>query len=269
MSLALRLPLLTAFVLAASGARMIKHKRVHEAQASGQSSSLLFSQLFDPASSTFTYLLGDAESKEAVLIDPVLEQKDRDLATIDELGLTLKYVINTHVHADHITSGGLIREERPIQTVISRASGARADWLVEPGEKIKFGRFDLEVIATPGHTLGCSTFLLAGTPSKMVFTGDALLIRGCGRTDFQGGSAETLYESIHSNIFTLPDETLVYPAHDYKGRNVSTVEDERNYNPRLTKTKEEYVELMANLNLRTPPMIDITVPANLMCGVQD
>lgn len=173
------------------------------------------------------------------------------------------------MHADHITSGGLIREERPIQTVISRASGARADVLVEPGEKIEFGRFALEVIATPGHTPGCSTLLLAGAPSKMVFTGDTLLIRGCGRTDFQGGSAESLYESIHSNIFTLPGETLVYPAHDYKGRNVSTVEDEQNDNPRLAKTKEEFVELMANLNLRTPPMIDITVPANLMCGIQD
>mmetsp|Transcript_2473 Transcript_2473/g.7049 ORF Transcript_2473/g.7049 Transcript_2473/m.7049 type:complete len:414 (-) Transcript_2473:92-1333(-) len=230
---------------------------------------LIFQQLFDPVSSTFTYALGCAETEEAILIDPVLEQKDRDLTTLTDQGLTLKYVVNTHCHADHITSGGVIRKELPeVRTVISKASGASADILTEPGDKVDFGKFSIEAIATPGHTDGCTTWLLKGSPS-MIFTGDALLIRGCGRTDFQQGSSETLYESVHSKIFTLPDDTLIYPGHDYKGRNVSTVKEEKQFNPRLSKSKDEFVKIMSELNLPYPGKIDVAVPANMKCGVQD
>jgi len=230
---------------------------------------LVFSQLFDSETCTYTYVLGCQDTKEAVLLDPVLEQKDRDLVVLRELGLKLRYVINTHAHADHITSGGLIRKELPeVRTVISKASGAKADWQAEPGEKVAFGRFALEALPTPGHTEGCVTWLLKGSPT-MVFTGDALLIRGCGRTDFQGGDSGKLYDSVHSNIFSLPGDTVVYPGHDYKGRNVSTVDEEKRYNPRLSKTKDEFVKLMSELNLPYPKQIDTAVPANMMCGVQD
>lgn len=230
---------------------------------------VLFRQLFDPESNTFTYVIGCGASREALLIDPVLEQKDRDLTALAEMGLALRYVVNTHAHADHITSGGAIRKDHPeVRTVISKASGAKGDVLVEPGDKIAVGGLALECLATPGHTLGCMSFLLPGSPAR-VFTGDALLIRGCGRTDFQQGSSETLYESVHSKIFALPGDTLVYPGHDYKGRNVSTVDEERRFNPRLAKTKEEFVKIMAELKLPYPKKLDVAVPANMMCGVQD
>jgi len=231
--------------------------------------SLIMSQLFDPETSTFTYLLGCIASKEAVLIDPVLEQKDRDLTAVSELGLTLRHVLNTHAHADHITSGGLIRKQLPeVRTVISRASGAKADVFVDPGDKVSFGSFALQALATPGHTSGCITWYLEGTP-PMVFTGDALLIRGCGRTDFQQGDAGLLYDSVHQQIFSLPGETLVYPGHDYKGRSVSTVDEERRFNSRLTKSKDDFIKLMSELNLPYPKQMDKAVPANLVCGVQD
>lgn len=230
---------------------------------------LIFKQLFDRETSTFTYMLGCRSTQEAVLIDPVLEQKDRDLSTIEELGLQLRYVVNTHCHADHITSGGAIRKELPeVRTVISEASGARADVKVQEGDKVAFGKFSLEALATPGHTDGCITWLLQGAPA-MVFTGDALLIRGCGRTDFQQGDAGSLYDSVHSKIFTLPGDTLIYPGHDYKGRNVSTVDEEKRYNPRLTQARGDFVKLMSELNLPYPKKIDAAVPANLACGIQD
>jgi len=236
-------------------------------QSLGQ--GLVFTQLFDPESSTFTYLLGCSASKECVLIDPVLEQRERDLQRVREAGMTLKYVLNTHCHADHVTSGGTIRKELPsVQTVISRASGAKADVLVDPGDKVTFGSFALEALPTPGHTNGCVTWHLPGTP-PMIFTGDALLIRGCGRTDFQQGSSETLYESVHGKLFTLPGDTLVYPGHDYKSRTVSTVEEERRFNPRLTKSKEEFAQIMAGLGLPYPKKMDVAVPANMVCGIQD
>ncbi|KAK3161513.1 hypothetical protein QOZ80_1BG0078060 [Eleusine coracana subsp. coracana] len=237
---------------------------------------LLFRQLFEKESSTYTYLLADVTDpdKPAVLIDPVDRTVDRDLNLIKELGLKLVYAMNTHVHADHVTGTGLIKTKLPVvKSVISKASGAIADHFVDHGDKIYFGNLFLEVRATPGHTAGCVTYVTGdtdGQPSpRMAFTGDALIIRACGRTDFQGGSSDQLYQSVHSQIFTLPKDTLLYPAHDYKGFTVSTVEEEIAYNARLSKDKKTFKSIMENLNLSYPKMMDVAVPANLVCGIQD
>lgn len=230
---------------------------------------MLLRQLFDAQSSTYTYLLWDSNTLESILIDPVVEQVDRDLGFIKELGLNLVYAVNTHCHADHITGSGEIKKRLPhVKSVIAKASEARADILLEEGDVVNVGQHQLKALFTPGHTNGCVTYY---TPCNggMAFTGDTLLIRGCGRTDFQQGSAPRLYDSVHEKIFTLPDETLVYPAHDYKGRTVSTVWEEKKWNPRLSKTKEEFVDIMANLNLPYPSMIDKAVPANLKCGIDE
>jgi len=222
-------------------------------------------------SSTLTYILTDPESKEAIIIDPVLEQVDRDLTVIKQLGCKLVLALNTHAHADHITGSGLLKAKlgSSIRSVISRASGAKADILVDDNEEVVWanGNQRLRVIATPGHTAGCVCYF--DSTMQVVFTGDVLLIGGCGRTDFQGGSAETLYESVHTRLFTLPNTTLVYPAHDYKGRRYTTIGAEKTTNPRLTKSKSEFVELMANLNLPYPKKIDAAVPANMVCGITD
>ncbi|XP_056449103.1 persulfide dioxygenase ETHE1, mitochondrial isoform X3 [Gadus chalcogrammus] len=176
--------------------------------------------------------------------------------------------VNTHCHADHITgSGQLKRRVTGLQSAISRLSGASADLLLSEGDTIPFGRHVLTVRETPGHTDGCVTLVLGD--QSLAFTGDALLIRGCGRTDFQQGCAKRLYDSVHKKIFTLPDQCLVYPAHDYKGQTVSTVGEERRFNPRLTKNLEEFIDIMNNLNLQKPAKIDIAVPANLVCGLHD
>ncbi|KAH7685984.1 Persulfide dioxygenase protein [Dioscorea alata] len=240
------------------------------------SPKLLFRQLFEKESSTYTYLLADVghPEKPALIVDPVDRTVDRDLSLVKELGLKLIYAMNTHVHADHITGTGLIKSRvSGVKSVISTASNAKADILVEHGDKIYFGNLFLEVRATPGHTLGCLTYVTGDEPDqphpRMAFTGDALLIRGCGRTDFQGGSSNKLYESVHSQIFTLPKDTLLYPAHDYKGFTVSTVEEEMLYNPRLSKDEDTFKTIMENLNLPYPKMIDAAVPANLVCGMQD
>ncbi|XP_048357255.1 persulfide dioxygenase ETHE1, mitochondrial isoform X2 [Sphaerodactylus townsendi] len=235
---------------------------------SAQRRGLLFRQLFEAESFTYTYLLADAKTKEAVLIDPVLETARRDTALVKQLGLNLLYAVNTHCHADHITGTGLLKQLLPgCRSVISRHSGASADVLIGDGHTLQFGGMALEAHSTPGHTDGCLTYVL--NDKSMAFTGDALLIRGCGRTDFQQGSPESLYRSVHEKIFSLPGDCLVYPAHDYTGQTVSTVEEERALNPRLTLPLEAFVELMNNLNLPKPKQIDFAVPANLRCGIQD
>eukprot|EP00435_Cladocopium_sp_Y103_P076037 s49_g74.t1 len=181
-------------------------------------------QLFDTqGSSTFSYLVGCTKSHEAVLIDPVLGMEGRDLALADELGFKVKYVLNTHCHADHITSGGAIKKLHPeVKTLISAASGAAADLKLKDGDQVHFGDYALKSVATPGHTDGCITFVLEGPGDpKAAFTGDTLLIRGCGRTDFQQGNASALYESVHQKIFSLPEDTKIYPGHDYNGRNAA------------------------------------------------
>jgi sulfur dioxygenase len=225
-------------------------------------------QLFDNESSTYTYLLWDQATKDAILVDPVDIQVDRDLEAIRELGLNLIYGVNTHAHADHITGTGLLKQKVDgLKSVISEASTANADVHIHHGDRIVFGSRFIEAKATPGHTDGCLSYV--ADDQSFVLTGDAMLIMGCGRTDFQGGSAEKLYESVHTQLFTLPDYTVVYPAHDYKGRTQSSIGDEKEKNPRLGggKSKEDFVEIMKNLNLDYPKKIDVAVPANLRCGV--
>eukprot|EP00490_Sorites_sp_Unknown_P012367 CAMPEP_0114680552 /NCGR_PEP_ID=MMETSP0191-20121206/54290_1 /TAXON_ID=126664 /ORGANISM="Sorites sp." /LENGTH=430 /DNA_ID=CAMNT_0001957545 /DNA_START=58 /DNA_END=1351 /DNA_ORIENTATION=+ len=228
-------------------------------------------QLFDAESSTFTYLVTCPETKDSVLIDPVLEQKDRDLKLIQDLGVNLKYVLNTHCHADHITSGGLIRKENlpELKTMISKASGAKADRHLEHGDTVDFGSLKLEAKATPGHTDGCMTFVLKTKTACFAFTGDTLLIRGCGRTDFQQGSSRHLYQNVYEQIFSMPGETFICPGHDYKNRSISTVEEEKRYNPRLTKSVEEFVEIMENLKLPNPKKIDVAVPGNMFADTRN
>lgn len=229
-------------------------------------SGLLFRQLFDRESCTYTYLLADCSTSEAVLVDPVIELAERDAELVKKLNLTLKYVANTHVHADHITGTGLLKKLVPgCESVISEASGADADVKVKCGDEIKFGGQKLEVRSTPGHTAGCITFV--SHDHSFALTGDALLIGGCGRTDFQEGSSETLYKSVHSQIFSLPEGFNLYPAHDYKGMTVTTVEDEKKFNPRLTKSVEEFCKIMNNLGLAYPKKIDASLPANKVCGL--
>ncbi|CAL9151069.1 persulfide dioxygenase ETHE1 homolog, mitochondrial-like [Musa acuminata AAA Group] len=244
--------------------------------ASPSPSRFLLRQLFEKESSTYTYLLADLAhpDKPAVLVDPVDRTVDRDISLVKELGLKLIYAVNTHVHADHVTGTGLIKKKMPeVKSVISKVSNAKADHVVEHGDKIYFGDLFLEVRATPGHTQGCVTYVTGNGPDqpypRMAFTGDALLIHGCGRTDFQAGNSRQLYQSVHSQIFTLPKETLIYPAHDYKGFTVSTVGEEMLYNPRLTKDEEAFKSIMENLKLDYPKMMDVAVPANMVCGLQD
>jgi len=225
----------------------------------------LFRQLFDNRTYTYTYILADTKTKEAVIIDPVLELVPRDAAVIEELGLKPLYGINTHVHADHVTGTGDLKKVFPnMKSVIAEVSKAKADLLVGQGDRIQFGKFNLECRNTPGHTDGCMTYVWHD--KKMAFTGDALLIRGCGRTDFQQGNSERLYESVHNQIFSLPPETLLYPGHDYTGQTVSTVAEEKMHNRRLTKSKSEFAKIMNNLNLPYPKEIDRALPANMVCG---
>ena len=228
-------------------------------------SDTIFFQLFEAESSTYTYIIADKKSKEAAIIDPVISTVDRDLKLIDELGLRLMYVLDTHVHADHITAASEIRKRTQAKTAVSQDAGVTCvDIPLEDNQELTLGDKKITVLATPGHTNTCMSFYFEG----MVFTGDALLIRGTGRTDFQQGSAEKLYESIHEKIFTLPDETKVYPGHDYRGQTVSTVELEKKFNPRLGhgRSKEDFKKIMSELKLDNPKKIHEAVPANLACG---
>jgi sulfur dioxygenase len=228
---------------------------------------LIFRQLFDPQSSTYSYLVGDGRAREAVLIDPVFEQARRDAALVSELDLTLVATLETHVHADHVTGAWLLKRQFGSAIVVSEASGAQgADRLIAHGDRVTFGSRYLEVRATPGHTRGCVTYVL--DDESMAYTGDCLLIRGSGRTDFQQGDARAMYRSVRSQILSLPPSCLLYPAHDYRGLTVTSVAEERRYNPRLGGEigESDFVGYMSNLGLPHPKLIDIAVPANLRCG---
>ncbi len=228
---------------------------------------MLFRQLFDPQSSTYSYLLADSTTREAVLIDPVYEQVRRDAALLDELNLKLVYTLETHVHADHVTGAWMFRHRYASKIALSGDSGAEgADRLLRHGDRITFGARDLSVRATPGHTAGCLTYVLDN--EGMAFTGDCLLIRGCGRTDFQGGDPNQLYTSVHTQLFTLPDDCLLYPGHDYRGLTVTSVGEEKAFNPRLggQLSQSDFAGYMANLGLDHPKKMDVAVPANLVCG---
>ncbi len=228
---------------------------------------MVFRQLLDPETSTWTYIVGDASTRDAALIDGVREQVDRDLELIVQLGLKLRFVIETHIHADHVTSAWIVKERTGARIVSTRASAAKgADVVVDDRGTVRIGSLLLEARSTPGHTDSCTTWVLAS--EGLAFTGDALLVRGCGRTDFQQGDARQLYRSVHERIFTLPDDTRLYPGHDYKGRTVTTVREEKVFNPRLGggRSEEDFVAIMNGLKLDPPKRIEVAVPANLTFG---
>jgi sulfur dioxygenase len=228
---------------------------------------LVFRQLFDPSSSTYTYLLADGHSGKAVIIDPVFDQVRRDAALIDELGLNLVYSLDTHVHADHVTGAWLLRQQTGCSIALSADSNAvGADRYLVPDDVIAFGGRNLQVRKTPGHTDGCLTYVL--DDRSMAFTGDCLMVRGSGRTDFQQGDPSALYRSVHQQIFSLPDACLLYPAHDYRGLTVTSVREERRFNPRLggENGEADFTGYMKNLRLAHPKKLDVAVPANLKCG---
>jgi sulfur dioxygenase len=231
---------------------------------------VIFRQLLDPETSTWTYLLADPDTREAVLIDSVREQIERDVQLLSELGLTLRFTLETHVHADHVTAGGPLRERLGSRVAVGARTGVvNADCLLGDGEVLEVGRIRLEARFTPGHTDGCTTYV--ARERGMAFTGDALLIRGCGRTDFQQGDAEMLFRSVRERILSLPDDTLLFPAHDYRGRTVTTVLEEKRFNPRLRldRSLDEFVRIMAELDLAYPKRIDEAVPANMVSGQVD
>jgi glyoxylase-like metal-dependent hydrolase (beta-lactamase superfamily II) len=228
--------------------------------------SILPIQLFDTASSTYTYLLADPASRAAVLIDPVDHHIERDLAHLRRLDLQLTYVLETHAHADHVTSAGTLCERTGAVSAVPSGCGiVPATLQLNDGDVLRFGIDEtIAVLHTPGHTAGSMCYLWRGN----VFTGDTLLIDGCGRTDFQGGSAAALYDSVTEKLFTLPANTLAWPAHDYKGQSVTTIGWEQRHNARLAnRSKADFVALMARLDLPKPKLLDIAVPANRNLGL--
>lgn len=226
---------------------------------------MMFRQLCDLETSTYTYLIADEKTKEAVLVDPVIEQVERDLKLIQELGLMLRYSLETHIHADHITGTGTLRELTGCAGVVPENSQAAcANHLIKDGEVLKVGDIEIKAIATLGHTDSHMSYLVN---EDRVLTGDSLWIRGCGRTDFQSGNPGLMYDYVTQKLFTLPDETLVYPGHDYRGYTVSTIGEEKQYNPRfLGKDRASFIEQMNHLNLPNPQKIAEAVPANQKCG---
>ncbi|NEZ59371.1 MBL fold metallo-hydrolase [Adonisia turfae] len=226
---------------------------------------MLFRQLFDRATWTYTYLIADLVTREAALVDPVLEQVDRDYRLLTELELVLKYCLETHIHADHITGTGRLRELTECEGVVPQnANAACASRYLQHGEILRVGNVNIQAIETHGHTDSHMSYRVNGTH---VLTGDALFIRGCGRTDFQSGDAGTLYDHVTQRLFTLPDETLVYPGHDYQGQTVSTIDEEKRFNPRFVgKDRASFIQFMNNLHLPNPKRIMEAVPANEQCG---
>jgi len=226
---------------------------------------MLIRQLFDQESHAFTYLLIDEPTRQAALIDPVREQLERDLTLIHELDTELRYVLETHVHADHVTSAAALAQRTGAITCASELGAACAERHLTDGDTLVLGATTIRTLATPGHTSDSLSFHVQGH----VFTGDALFVRGTGRTDFQNGDAASLYESITSKLFALPDETLVWPGHDYRGHTVSSIGEERRYNPRIAgKSREEFASIMRELTLAPPPQLRVAVPANLGCGLE-
>jgi len=228
-----------------------------------KSAPMFLRQLFDAETWTYTYLVADPSSGKAALIDPVLEQVDRDLRLIDELGFELSYVLETHVHADHITGAGALRDRTGANTVAHARGAACIDSHVIDGDKLSLGSVTIEVLGTPGHTDDSLSYRVG----DHVFTGDALLIRGSGRADFQNGDPATLFNSITQVLFALPDATTVWPGHDYKGRTCSTIGEEKRHNLRVAgKSVAEFIDIMNNLGLPAPRKLSIAVPANRQCG---
>jgi len=226
---------------------------------------MIFRQWLEPLSSTYTYLLACEKTGQALLIDPVLPAWERDLGAVRELGLTLVYTVETHIHADHITSAQRLKRETGSRIAISALEGLMcADVMLTEGAPLSLGELTLHPLQTPGHTQAHMAFRVG----DRVFTGDALMIDACGRTDFQGGDAKVLYRSVHEKLFSLPDDQLVYPAHDYQGRRVSTIAQERARNPRLGggRTEEEFAAIMAELSLPYPKFMDYALPGNTACG---
>lgn len=229
---------------------------------------MIFRQFFEPVSSTYTYLLASATGREALIIDPVKEQTSQYLQAIAELDLKLVKAIDTHTHADHITALGDLRTATGCITIMGQFTKAECvSMSVKEDEVLDVDGLRLKAIYTPGHTDESFSFVLNPARPEAVFTGDVLLIRGSGRTDFQGGDAKKSWHSITSKLFRLPDETALYPAHDYKGWTVSSIGEEKRHNPRLAgKSMAEYIAIMNSLKLPNPKMMDIAVPANLACG---
>ncbi len=226
---------------------------------------MIFYQLFEAESCTYSYLLACEKSKEAVLIDPVMETLNRDVNLINELGLKLIYTIETHIHADHVTSASELKKIFDCKTIVScHAKVKCADILVKENDEIHFGNETLKVLETQGHTSSCISLKI----HNFVFTGDLLFIRGTGRTDFQEGNSKLMFKNIREKIFSLPDNTIIYPGHDYKGMLFSTVELEKKYNPRvgLNNSEDDFINIMDNLNLPYPKKIDMALPLNLVCG---
>ena len=222
---------------------------------------MIFEQLFDQKSSTYTYIIASGEGREALIIDPVIEHSDEYSTILNNLDLKLVKVIDTHIHADHISAlNELSKRTNCIRVMGEKSKSEVIDLRIKDGEKIKVEEVELQAIYTPGHTDCSYSFLM----NDRVFTGDTLLINGSGRTDFQNGNAYDAYDSIFNKLLKLPEKTLVFPAHDYNGKKFSTIENEKNNNPRLqVSSKEEYADIMNNLNLANPKMMDVAVPANV------